>query len=633
MRVVGSPTGCVCTVGRVYQSAFWGVGSYTVATAMLHRPSACSTPRFPAFLQSAARGGSSMPSDSPEQRSVTPPRRNRRPLPIATWLHNYRQEECRGDMRAALIAWALIVPESVAYAHLAGVPPQNAFYAAPLALLAYALLGSSRYLIVGATSAAAALSGATIAGLTGGDPVRAVTLSAALALLTGIVLIVASMTRLGFLADFVAKPALVGFLFGVALTIIMGQFGKLVGIPAHPSDFFETAIQVLSEVDAWSWANTEVGIAALVALILLGRFLPRLPAALIVLAVGTAACALWGLSDHGVSIVGQVPAAVPIPDWPELPLHDWITLLGGSCGLALVVFVESYSIAAGLGRYHEQGVNASRDMAALGIANTAAGLVRGFVVAGSPSRSAATEASGACSPMTSIIAAVFVLLTAAFLTPIFTDLPESVLAAIIIVAVRRFLRVAELRRYWQHDRAAFLVAFTALLGVLVFDLLPGLLLAVTLSLTMFIGAASRPYLSMLGRRPTGQWDDVVEYPNATLCSDLLVLRPEGALFFGNMRRVKQQALHQVAEQSPRPTTVILDLGCSYRLDLTVLDVLEELRQDLQRNDVDLQLARVRVHSHEILNAHPLGCGLGPERVHKSVERAVDAATHSKPLHG
>ncbi|MFJ6636951.1 SulP family inorganic anion transporter [Streptomyces sp. NPDC091376] len=569
-----------------------------------------------------------MTPTGPTPLDAAPPPPNRRRWPVASWLPGYKRTELRGDVRGALIAWALIVPESVAYAHIAGVPPQNAFYAAPLALIAYVLLGSSRYLIVGATSAAAALSGATVVGLTGGDPAHAVALSSALALLTGVLLLVASFARLGFLADFVAEPALVGFLFGMALTIIMGQFGKLFGVPAGQGDFFENMIRVLSQAEAWSWATVAVGAAALLALLLLGRFTPRLPASLIVLALGITVCALWNLGDHGVAVVGDVPAALPTLAWPDVSPDEWLTLLGGACGLALVAFVESYSIAAGLSRRHGKGVDAGREMASLGVANLAAGLVRGFAVSGSASRSAASEAAGARSPMTSAIAATLVLLTAAFLTPVFTDLPEPVLAAIVIVAVRRFLRVAELRRYWHHDRAAFAVATAALLGVLIFDLLPGLLLAVALSLALFIGSASRPHLSVLGHRPTGQWGDIAEHANAVPTPGLLVLRPEGALFFGNTDRVKQRTLQRAVEHDPRPDAIILDLGASYRLDLTVLDALEALRQDLARHAIALHLARVRAHSRRTLDAHPLGPGLGPGHVHTSVEGAADAVTET-----
>ena len=404
--------------------------------------------------------------------------------PVAGWLaRTYRWGGLGRDSLGAATAWALIVPECVAYAQIAGVPPQNAFYAAPIALLAYALIGGSRFLIVGATSAAAVLSGATVSALTG-DPVKAATLSAALALIAGTVLILAGIARLGFIADFLAAPALVGFLFGMALTMIVRQLSKLTGVSTGDGDFFGRLWHVLSEIGAWSWATVAVGAAAIAALLVLERILPRLPAALIVLAAGIAVSAAAHLDQHGVDIVGKIPRAVPTFSFPDLPLKDWLSFSGGALGVALICFAEGFSIASSFGRKHGDSVDANREMAAMGTANAAVGLFRGFVVSGSASRSAAAEAAGGRSPMVSLVAAAMVLLTGAFLTPLFTDLPEPVLGAIVVVAVRGFLNIPEMKRYWRRDRASFAVATTALAGVLIFDLLPGLLLAVGLSWTV-----------------------------------------------------------------------------------------------------------------------------------------------------
>lgn len=403
------------------------------------------------------------------------------------WLSGYRRRQLPDDAIGAATAWALIVPESVAYAQIAGVPAQCAFYAAPVALLAYALAGSSRFLIVGATSAAALLSGATVSSLTH-NAQTAAALSAALALTAGALLIAAGLCRAGFLAHFLDEPVLVGFLFGMALTIMVRQLPKLTGVSTGPSTdvstsdgtFFVRLWHVLAKADAWSWTALAVGASAIAALLLLERLLPRLPAALIVLAAGIAVSAAAHLDRHGVKTVGRIPRAVPAPAWPQVPLHAWVGLGGGAAGVALICFAEGFSIAGGLARKHGDGVDAGRELAALGAANAAAGLFHGFAVSGSASRSAAAEAAGGTSRMVSVLAAALVLITGAFLTPLFTDLPEPVLGALVVVAVRRFLNTGELARYWGADRAAFAVASSALLGVLVFDLLPGLVLAVLL---------------------------------------------------------------------------------------------------------------------------------------------------------
>ncbi|MFJ4832634.1 SulP family inorganic anion transporter [Streptomyces sp. NPDC088747] len=230
--------------------------------------------------------------------------------PIAGWLRGYPRKRLRGDALGALTAWALIVPESVAYAQIAGVPPQNAFYAAPVALLVYALLGRSRFLIVGATSAGAVLSAATIADVSN-DPDAAVGLSAALAILAGAVLVVAGLARLGFLTNFLAEPALVGFLFGMALTIMIRQVAKLVGVSSGDGDFFERLWTVLSKAPDWSLGTLAVGAVALALLLGLERFMPRLPASLIVLVLGLVVSAAAGLKNHGVEVVGEIPRRCP----------------------------------------------------------------------------------------------------------------------------------------------------------------------------------------------------------------------------------------------------------------------------------------------------------------------------------
>jgi high affinity sulfate transporter 1 len=547
-----------------------------------------------------------------------------RAWPVAGWLRGYRRARLAPDSIGALTAWALIVPECVAYAQIAGVPVQNAFYAAPVALIAYALFGTSRFLIVGATSAAAVLSGATVSGLSA-DPGKLAVLSAALALIAGAVLIIAGLARLGFLADFLAEPALIGFLFGMALTIAVRQLAKLVGVSSGEGGFFRRLAHILRLLPHWSLTTIAVGAGALAALLLLERYIPRLPASLLVLAAGIAVSAAGKLERHGVEIVGKIPRAVPTPSWPALPWHDWVTLGGGAAGVALVVFAESFSISSGFARdADDHAPDASREMIAMGASNAAVGLFRGFAVSGSASRSAAAKAAGAASPMTSVVAAVIVLLTGAFLTPLFTDLPEPVLGAIVVVAIRSFFNVAALRRYRHADRRSFAIAATALLGVMIFDLLPGLLLAVVLSLALYIAAASHPRLAMLGRiHGTDAFGDLGERENTRPVPGMLAVRPDAALFFGNIGRITRE-IAELGTAPPHPRVIVLDLGSSYRLSLPVLDELEHLRTQLAQADIELWIARVRASVQPQLEASPLGSAIGP---HHAFLNVTSAATY------
>lgn len=546
---------------------------------------------------------------------------------VLAWLRRYRLSGLRGDGLGALTAWALIVPECVAYAQIAGVPPQNAFYAAPVALLVYALLGRSNFLVVGATSAASVLSASAISGV--GSPDDAVGLSAAVAVISGAVLVAAGLARLGFVTNFLAEPALVGFLFGMALTIMVRQLSKLTGTDGGDGDFFERLWTIARHAPDWSLTTLAVGLTALAVLLLLERFLPRLPAALLVLVAGLAVSAGAGLDTHGVEIVGKIPSAVPVPHLPGVPAADWLALAGGALGVALVVFAEAYSIAGRFAREHGQEVDADREMIAVGAANIAVGFVRGFAVSGSASRSAAAAGAGGRTPMVSLIAAALILLTGAFLTPLFTDLPEAVLGAIVIVAVRGFLRVGELRRYARLDRSSLWVALTALVGVLLFDLLPGLLLAVALSLVLFIAAAGRRHVAVLGRLPgTGPrslYGDTTLHPDAEPVPGVLVVRPDGSLFFGNIGRVRLAVRDQVRAAGTPPHTVVLDLADSYHLGVPVLDTLEELRDELHRRGIVLRLAQVRARAAADLDRHPLAARLGPHALHPTVDDAVTAA--------
>lgn len=290
----------------------------------------------------------------------------------------------------------------------------------------------------------------------------------------------------------------------MALIIVFRQAGKLVGVSTGKGDFFQLAWHLLSQIDQWSLVTMAVGLGAIAALLGLERLAPRVPASLVVLLAGIGLSALLHLQDHGVKIVGHIPSAASTPAIPDVSAHELAGLLGGGFGLALIVFAESFSISSRFARQHGYEVDADQEMVAMGAVNATAGLFQGFAVSGSASRTTAVEGAGGGSQMVSLLAAALVLVTAAFLTPLFTDLPEAVLGAIVIVAVRGFLRTEPLQRYWRLDRRSFWVATTALLGTLVFDLLSGLLIAVALSLVWFIGAASRPRLAVLGQLGAGR---------------------------------------------------------------------------------------------------------------------------------
>ena len=543
-------------------------------------------------------------------------------LPGLGRIRRYRRTDLRGDALGAMTAWAIVVPESVAYAQIAGVPPQNAFYAAPVALVIYALFGSSRNLVVGATSAAAILSASTIAAVST-SPHDAIELSAALALVAGVILIVAGLLRLGFITNFLAEPALTGFLFGMAMIIVVRQAGKLVGASTGDGDFFARVYHLLAHIDEWSLATMAVGLVAIAMLVGLERVAPKVPASLVVLALGIVFSAAFHFDQHGIAIVGTIPSSVPTPHVPDVSWSEVGRLVGGGFGLALVVFAESYSISSRFARAHDYEVDANQEMIAMGASNAAVGLFQGFAVSGSASRTAAVEGAGGRTPLVSLIAAGLVLVTAAWLTPLFTDLPEAVLGAIVIVAVRGFLRVSVMREYWLRDRQSFAIAASALAGVLVFDLLPGLIIAVGLSLILFIAHASGPRMVELRRTHSGDFVEVGSTTDLQAIDGLLVVRPDGGLFFGNVDRVRHAVVDWVRTASDPPGVLCLSLRASYRFDLPVLDSLGELDDDLQRYDVELWLVGVPSVSRPQLDRDPLATRLGEHRIWHTVRGAVE----------
>ncbi|MEZ0074104.1 SulP family inorganic anion transporter [Planotetraspora sp. GP83] len=486
----------------------------------------------------------------------------------------------RADLVAALTGCAILIPEGVAYAGSAGVPPQYALYAAPVVLAVYALLGSSPRLIVGAAAAASVFSAATVSQIST-DPGTVIALTAALAVLAGAILLVTGLVRAAFIADFLEPAALSGFLCGLALVIVVRQGAKFTGLePAH-GGFLPQAWRLLTNVSEWSGVSTAAGAAALVLLLVLERFLERIPGVLLVLVVSIVVSVVLHLDQHGVEVVGRLPTALPGLRPPDLPLGDWASLGGSAAGMALIVFAVSYSVAERLG----DGPDPAKEMRALGVANLGAGLAGGFAVSANPSVSAAVSRAGARTRLTSLLAAVIVLLVGAFLTPLLAPLPEPVLAAVVIAAVRGFLSPKALPRRGQPAA----VALTSLAGVLVFGLLEGLLLAAALSLLLFVAEATRVRVVELGRLPAGGFGDVGRHPEAERIPGLIIVRPQGALFYGNIRRTKtaiERAVHGPVK------VVLLDLGASYHLEQPVVTGLDTLRTEL--GDVRLWLAGVHV---------------------------------------
>ena len=511
-------------------------------------------------------------------------------LPV--WVRGYRKAWLRPDVIAGVIVWSVVVPQAVAYAQIAGLPPSAGLVAAPGALVAYALIGTSRSLVVSATTATSALSAAAVAPLADGDATRFAALSAALALVAGAVLVGAGAFRLGGVMDLVSKPVMTGFLFGLGLTVTLGQLPDLLGLEPGTGDFFEKLWELISDLGDAHGSTVAVGLASVVALVGLRRFAPSLPGTLVVLVGSIVVSLVFDLSGRGVEVIGDLPSAFPTAEWPEFSLQDAAELLPAALGV-MIVSAEAVGVARSIASAEGYAVDTNRDLIALGASNLAAGLSHGFVQSGGASQTMAADRAGGKTQVSQLVAAVLILATGLFLAPLFEDLPQATLAAIVIVAISGFFRADEIVRIGRLRESAAVLSLVALVGVLLFGVLPGLLLAAGLSLAIVIQRLSRPSYGTLGRDPaSGVWGRIDRHPNLQTRPGVVVARVDGPLFYANAAPVKDW-VGGIGADDPSIRVVVLDLSGSDDLDVGTLDMLTELADEFAARGVELRFAAVR----------------------------------------
>ena len=552
-------------------------------------------------------------------------------------LRGYRRGWLRADLVAGLAVWAVLVPESLAYAVLAGVPPVVGLWAAPAALVLYAALGSSRHLVVGPMSATAALSGVVVGGLAG-DPGRAAALTAGLALVTGLITIGSGLLRLGFLAGFVSQPVLKGFIIGLALTIVAGQLPKLFGVERVDGAFFEKLWGVstrLGKTNGWAVA---VGAGSLVLLLLLRRFAPLVPSAMVVVLAGVLASVLLDLPERGVAVVGSIASGLPPFGLPELRLADYAAVVADAVGIALVGFAEGLAAAQTYASQAGYDIDPDRELLGVGVANVGAGLCAGMVVSGSLSKTAVNGSAGARSQASGLVVAALTVVTLLLLTGLFEQLPEATLGAIVIVAVAELIDFPALRRlyriwtsrlgaiYGVAARVDFLAALAALFGVLVFDTMTGLFIGIAVSVLLLVYRASRPNVAVLGRTvgPDPAWVDLARHPGAETVPDVQVVRVEASLFFANADHVRTR-IRRIAE-SADPRAVVLDAETTPSIDVTGAQMLADLADNLRGRGTRLLVARDVGQVRDVLRRVEV-----PEivvGVYPTVDAAVEAALDS-----
>lgn len=552
-------------------------------------------------------------------------------LPILSWLPKYRREWLRPDFIAALVVLSLLVPEGMAYAQMAGLPPQMAFYTAPAAMIGYAIFSTSRQVITTTTSTIAVMIAAVLGGLAVAGSAEYIVLASGLAIMVGLLFLVARLLRLGFMSEFFSKPVITGFIFGLAMMIAIRQVPKLFGIESGGEDFFERVLEIIRHLPETNPWTLFLGITSLVLLFALEHYFHRIPAALVTLAYGIAVVTIFGLEEQGVHVIGEIPAGIAPPQLPGVILDNFIPLFTGAIGIVLLGFAETIGAARKFATKHRYTIDSNQELTALGVANLGAGLFQGFAVDASLSKSAANESNGAKTEMSAIIAAGLTIITALFLTPLFRNLPEATLAAIVIVAVWGLFDVAELRRYRRLDRPDFWLAIVALFGVLVLGVIVGLIIAVVLSILLIVSRASQPHFSILGKFPGEQtYGDMERHPENQRVPGLLIIRPDAFLFYANATPLHEELRKLGREIDPSPKVLLLDLEASKDLDVTSLDMLAEAQSEIAERGAELWVARVHHKAMDRFRASGLADQIGEDHLYPSVHQAVSAYLVENP---
>jgi len=543
-------------------------------------------------------------------------------------LSSFNREWLVKDVVAGIVLTTLLVPQGMAYAELAGLPPITGLYTSILCLLGYAAFGPSRILVLGPDSSLGPMIAATILPLVAadGDPKRAIALASILAIMVAAIMILAAVARLGFIADLISKPTMIGYMNGLALTILVGQLPKLFGFKVEADGFLgEVAgfIKGLANGEAVAAAAT-VGIAGIVVILVLQRWLPKVPAVLIMVVLAIASTTVFSLADHGVSLVGVLPKGFPPLTIPHVRLSDLAPLFAGALGIVLVSLADTISTASAFAARTGQELNGNGEMIGIGAANLAAGLFQGFPVSTSGSRTAVAERAGAKTQLTGVVGAALIILMIVLVPGLFRNLPQPALAAVVITASLSLADIPGTVRLWRQRRVEFLLSIAAFLGVVLLGVLPGIAIAVALSILNVFRRAWWPYDTQLGRvEGLAGYHDVHSYPQAEHLPGLVIYRFDGPLFFANATTFRDE-VRRMAKADPPPTWILIAAEPMTDVDTTASDVLEELDEALNDQGISLVFAELKDPVRRKIERYGLTRTINPQHFFPTVESAIAA---------
>lgn len=543
------------------------------------------------------------------------------PIPVPDWVRNYRKEWMAPDLLAGLTAAAVVIPKALAYATIAGLPVQVGLYTVFMPMLIYALLGSSRILSVSTTTTLAILAASAFSSL--GPHLSQATLitaSATLTFLVGAMLLAARLLRLGFVADFISEPVLIGFKAGVGLVIVVDQIPKLLGIQFAKGSFFHNAVAIVTHAPQASWVTAAVGLSMIAILVILERRWPRVPAPLIAVAVGIAGVSLLNLPAHGVEIVGKVPTGLPPLTLPDMDMVR--KLWPPALGIALMSFTETIAAGRAFTQTGEPAPHADRELLATGLANLAGAFLGAMAGGGGTTQTAVNRVAGACSQLAGLVTSIAALGTMLVLAPLVGLMPEATLAAVVIVYSIVLIRPSEFRAIVRVRRTEFIWALVAVAGVVALGTLNGIIVAIVVSMLALAYQTSDPPVYVLVRKPgTNVFrPESDEHPDDETIPGLLMLRPEGRIYFANARRIAHKLRPLVV--AARPQVLALDLAGVSDLEYTALHMLTDAERRLREEGVSLWLVGMNPDVFDMVRRSPLGQTLTHERMFFTLDMAV-----------
>ena len=552
-------------------------------------------------------------------------RRIEKYVPGIGLIHNYNRDWLKTDLVAGLTVFAILVPSCLAYGELAGFEPVIGLYAALVAMIAYALFGSSRQLIVGPDATIAILVAMIVAPLALGDPTRYAALAAALTILIGLICLFGGYFKFGFVADFLSKPILTGYIAATALIIIVSQLGKIFGIDIVSDDFFAQILELITKLDQTHLLTLAVGLVTILGIIVLRRYAHRVPAPLVAVIVAIIVSSLFNLEELGVAVVGQIPSGLPSLQIPQVGLADFRILLPAALALAVLIFADELLVARVFSRRNRYNLDPNQELTALGAANISCGFFQSFAIGASSSRTVVNDDMGGKSQMVGLIAAGLVVVFLLYLTSLLQNLPKVVLGAIIIVAAASLIDIREFRSLNLIRHSEFYLSVLTLFGVLVIGIVAGIAIAIAFSLAEFILRIYRPHTSVLG---TGEGVDgyhmIAPGGYNQVSPGLIVYGFNAPLFFANAPYLLDQVRDLISTANPPVKCLLLDAEAIPDIDTTAADTLKELHRELQENGTLLAIARANKPLRETMRLTGLENLIGVNNFYPSVRNGVEA---------